>query len=427
MTRHAVAGWVIMILVAGCARFGDVTPPAGLATAQSAQAATVTQAPPASPTQAPAAAGAPMASGAATTGAISGAVTLGPDGAPPPEGLEVTLHGLEEGQEVFARTAALAADGTYAFKDLEIAAGRLYVVTAAWDGVVYPSEAAHLSDSQPSLDLPLVVYGTTADDSAVRLARLHLLVDFSLADRLQIVELWVLSNAGRATVAPVDGAGGVAVTLPAGAASLRFPESEAVDRFQPAGDGFIDTQPLLPGEATGQVVFSYDLPYDGDLTLSRQMGYPLEAAVLMIPGDGVRVEAQGLQDLGLRQVAGESLHQYSLGAVDAGDELAIRLRGTPQAGAAAGGGRSALGTGIGVAVLVAALIVAGLAWPRGSAHNRAGAAAEGRVAGDAEAVLREIAALDDDHAAGRVDEAAYRSRRLALKERARAKMQERHD
>jgi hypothetical protein len=433
MKRLAGLALVVSSLLAGCALAGDVTPPPAMATAQSAQASSASQdtlaptalIPPAGGTEV-----APVSPAAQTTpgatdnrGAVYGEVALGSDAGNLPAGLAITLHALDGTQDVIVGTTALTPQKSYSFGGLEVTSDRLYYVTAEWEGVTYPSEAGHLSDSQPGLALPLVVYDTSSDDSNVRIARLHLLYDFSVAGKVQVIELWVLSNVGDTAVVAVDREGGVVVALPSDVANLRFQEGESPDRFLLTDGGFVDTRPLVPGESTGQLVFSYDLPYDGELEFRRTMRYPLEAVVLLLPESNVQVEAKGLQDLGLRQMANEMLHQYSLGALEAGADLVLTLRGAPEGGEAADRNGALTGIAIGAGVFGLALIVAGLVWSRWSAGSEAEGDPARVVETDQQALLRAIAALDDDYAAGRVDEASYRSQREALKARVRSLMQ----
>lgn len=354
---------------------------------------------------------------AAARGRVFGEVIYGSANGSVPDGLQVTLHGLEGDQEVFTATTILTPEKTYAFDGLEVVPGRLYYVTADADGVTYPSEAAHLLDTQTTLELPLMIYAISQDDSSVRISRLHLLIDFSVEGMLQVVELWIVSNVGVTTVAPVDGAGGVRVALPQGASGLRFQEGEALDRFQVTDEGFVDTLPLLPGEGTGQIVFSYNLPYDGSLDFRQPLRYPVVAAVLLMPENGVQVEADGLQDLGLRQVGEGTLHNYSLGPLEAGEDLAVTLRGALNGGAANNSNRTLTGIAVGVGALGIALILAGLFWFRWSGGPAADQTLPGSEQADRQALVRAIAALDDEHAAGKIGEAAYRSQRQALKAR----------
>jgi mono/diheme cytochrome c family protein len=357
------------------------------------------------------------ASPVAARGRLFGEVSYGSPSGEVPDGLQVTVHGLEGDQEVFTATTILTPEKTYAFDELEVVPGRLYYVTADVEGVTYPSEAAHLLDTQTTLELPLVIYAISPDDTGVRVSRLHLLADFSVDGMMQVVELWIVSNVGGTTVAPVDGVGGLRVALPQDASGLRFQEGEALNRYQVTDEGFVDTLPLLPGEGTGQIVFSYNLPYDGSLDFRQPLGYPVVAAVLLMPENGVRVEADGLQDLGLRQVAEGTLHNYSLGPLEAGADLALRLRGAPNGGAAANPNRTLTGIAVGGGVLGIALILAGLFWFRWSAGESARRGTPSSEEADRQALVRAIAALDDERAAGKIGEAAYQSQREALKAR----------
>src|SRR3972149_2844806 len=122
--------------------------------------------------------------------------------------------------------------GAFAFTDVDIAPGRIFVVTTEYQGAIYGSQAAHVSGEDLSLDVPLTIYDSTSDASQLRVDRLHLLFDFPGPDLIRVVELWILSNLGDRTVTPQEADGVVKIVLPEGASNLRFEEGEVGGGFQ---------------------------------------------------------------------------------------------------------------------------------------------------------------------------------------------------
>jgi mono/diheme cytochrome c family protein len=342
---------------------------------------------------------------------ITGRVIQGTAGERPPADLEVTLHGFDGDQESLTQTQRLAG-GAFAFEGIEPALGRVYVVTADYQEVLYASEIGELRDT-PELELPLTVFESTAATEAVEISRLHLLFDFPAEGVVQVVELWLLSNLGDRTVYGGE-TGVLEVALPEGASGLSLDGGTIGDRFELTPDGFRDRQELVPGENTGELVFSYNLPYDGSLELVRQPAYPVAATVAMISGDGPRVVGEQFTDMGLRQVSGASLHSYERGPAEAGDAIRLTLQGRPSFG---GGAPSDLQPiAIGAAALVLALVGAGLIWfrpkrERDEARETVGAF---DAVDDEDKVLWAIASLDNDFAAGKIEAATYQTRRADL-------------
>jgi hypothetical protein len=234
---------------------------------------------------------------------------------------------------------------------------------------------------------------------------------------VQVVELWLLSNLGDRTV--YDGeTGAIEVTLPEGATGLNLDGGTIGDRFELTPEGFRDRRELVPGENTGELVFSYVLPYDGNLEIVRQSPHPVAATVAMVTGDGPRIDGDGFVDMGVRQVTGASLRTYERGPARGGEEIALTLRG--RATPAEAGPSSSAPIAFGAAALVLALLGAGLIWSRPRrAPAPASTASPGGV-GDAERTLWAIASLDNEFAAGKIDTATYRARRDELLRRAQA-------
>jgi cytochrome c553 len=360
--------------------------------------------------------GAPSDPAAVQSGSIAGLVINGTAGASLPQGLEVILTGFDGEQEVYRQTAAVGRDGAYAFAEVPVVEGRIYGATVSHAGVLYFSEGAHLAGDGAPLDLPITIHDTTTDAAALSIERLHLLFDFSIADRIQVLELWVLSNPSDRTIVAAPGGGSVEVALPEGASDLGFEEGSIGDRFTLTESGFGDTQPVIPGTATSQFIFSYTLPYDGRLDFRRPTDYAVQAVVVLLPAEGVTADGSGLQDQGVQAMGGQSVHSYTSGAIAAGGALELKLSGKPkaEAGGAPSGGLTNVAIGLGV--LGSLMIVAGLWWFRPARARRPQAASE------RDRLIEEIAALDDAFAAGGLEESIYRARRASLKRSLRDRM-----
>ena len=360
--------------------------------------------------------------GVAVNGVIRGQVVNGTPGGSLPDGVEVTLTGFDGDAEAYSETAALAEGGTYAFADVPAVPGRIYGATVSFGGVLYFSDGAHLAGEAEPLELPVTVYDTTTDGSGLQVERLHVLFDFAVPDQVQVLELWVLSNVSDRTVVAAPQRGVVEVSLPEGATELAFEDGSVGDRYILTDAGFGDTQPIVPGSATSQFIFSYRMPYDGRMTFHRPTNYAVNAAVVLLPGDGVTAKGTGLQDLGVQQMGGQAVHNYAAGAIPAGSALELEVSGKPAtatAGAASSGWTNAA---IGLGVLGSLLILAGLWWFRPSAST--GRRGTRRPSGENETdrLLGAIAELDDAFAAGEMDEGVYRARRERLKRTLREKM-----
>lgn len=355
----------------------------------------------------------PPAAQSPAVGSVAGRVTNGTEGADLPAGLEITLHGFDGQAEAVTRTTRVDPQGAYAFDEVENAPGRLFVVTVLYQGVLYGTEIAHMPEDGASTEIPLTVYETTTDPSAAQIDRLHLLLQFPSEDTLEIVELWLVSNLGDRTLATSGGEGLLQISLPPGAGPLSFEEGE---RFREVPGGFVDTFPLRPGEGSGQLTFSYQLPYRRSLELERTFPLPIAAAVILAPEAGPAVSGPSVIDAGIRPVGEIVFHQYEVDPIPAGVPVVLTLAGRPPSAPGAGGLSLTPTTALGAIALLVSLAAAGW-WLRRSGSKVRPAMAD-RAASQEEEVLAAIARLDEDHEAGRMEEDDYRRRRLELKRRA---------
>ncbi len=434
-------------LLAACSLAEDVTPPPQLATAQS-QPPTATPAPPtATPASSPTARQAEAtAEGAEPTpletqepaqetpavsiGRVVGQVVNGTDGELAPEGLEVTLRGFDGQQEVVTLTATTDDEGRFVFEDVEGVPGRLFVVTAEYQDVVYGSEVAHFGE-QEVLELPLQIYESTQSTETLQVDRLHLVMEAPAEGVLRVIELWIFSNLGDRTIQGAEDAPALEIALPAGATGLQFEGGALGDRFVSTEKGFADRSPIRPGSSVHQLVFSFELPYEGKLDFSQPIDFPVTAVVAITPAEGPELKADSLMDQGVQEISGMSVRTYQAGPYEPGGALEFKVRGKPWRAAVGeeGGGRQGLAIGLGalgVAALAAALWLyrSGRAEaedePAPDADEELAPDADEELAvgadEDAEAIVARIAALDDAFEAGELEEADYRAQRQALKD-----------
>lgn len=434
MRRLSFFASIVALFITGCSLAEDVTPPPALATTQAAK-------PVASPTwgSAPPSPQATLegeadeqgekstiaSQGGSSLGTIRGRVVNGTTGETVAAGAEVHLIGFDD--QALALTASTTTDALseFAFDDLEIVPDRIFGAYTEYRGVEYFSEGRHFLDDEAVIDLQVIVYEVTPDTTTVHVDRLHLIFDFTVEGLVEVLEVWVLSTQGDRTVAPMEGQEGIEFILPSGFSDLRFyDEVTSEERFLITDRGFYDRSPLRPIEGA-ELVFSYTLPFERGLEFAQPMSYPVNATVILMPENGLTVDANGLQDLGIGDVGGTRRRIYNLGPITTGDTIELKLSGEPSGGE---GEVTQIGLIIGVAVFGAALIIAGLWWHRIRVRDGVGElVVEGRIPSDREDLLKAIADLDDSFEAGRISEDEYLRLRQTLKGRIIDSMRGAHD
>ncbi len=363
-------------------------------------------------------------------GTISGQVTNGSSGQVPGD-LTISLHGFDNMQLVITDTTTIKPDGTYEFQNIQLAPGRIFMVSTDYQNTTYSSDIATIAAGTKKVNLDLPIFDTSTDQSTLSADRMHIFFDTSQPGKVQVAELYIVSNSGNKTVISSDPSGSVMkFSVPAGATNLQFQDGSLGGRYLEIPGGFADTMPVHPGQGNYQVLAYFDMPFNGKLDLSQPILFPVNAVVVLLPENGSSVQSSQLTDGGSRNVQGANYHLYNGGRIEAGQTL--KLTYTEGSGASSFISRFTQGSStssviIGAGVLGVVLIALGLVLYRRSLKAE-GTEAEDDGEGDAgsvplpqtqESLMDAIIALDDQYKEGRLPEEAYQARRSELKEKLR--------
>lgn len=348
-------------------------------------------------------------------------------------GIPLMLHSYD-GQEMAGIMEGVTdSEGTFRFENVEATEGRIFEVMATVGRTVYFSESATVSPGQTRLQLPVTIYDTTTDTSAIRVEQMHTVLEFLNPTQMQVLEIYVISNDGDRTVegavALDDGrTATLRFTLPAETTGLTFGGSDAGGRFIPTADGFADTLGVPPGRETVQFTVSYLLPYRDRMRVERMLSYPTDGLSLILSQPGVSLTSDALVPRGSRQLQnGQVVDVFTAEGFQAGQTLAFELSGQPQMSSVAASPASSNQPATdrtlalaGLTMLGLALIGSGIWWWRREATSPIPVlkpAADSMVdSAEPEIVLvQAIAELDEGFQAGIVPEDEYTRQRTALK------------
>ncbi len=334
------------------------------------------------------------------------------------ETIEVTLHGFDQMNVVLTQTTTVAADGTYAFENVEMPAGRIFLTTVDYDGITYGSDVATVNSDMQSIDLPIEIFETSNDLSSLSVDRLHFFFEFLGPEIVRVVELYIVSNPTNQTiVAPQDQQAVLSFSVPKGAANLEIQDGRIGERYIQTEDGFADTAPIRPGMGNYQVLFSYEMPYSRKLELVRKMELDTNAVVILVPENGLEIKGETLQDAGTRDVQGTLYRLYNGDAMAAGEELVLSISGRMVGEDL----NNTTGLIVGLGALGVVLVLAGVWMYRRNALAEGEPEEEGKVEAEdednAESIMDAILTLDDLYQANELPEEAYWQRRNELKAR----------
>ncbi len=356
---------------------------------------------------------------------IVGQISNGTPGATVPADLPLMLH-TYDGQSMTGMTDGVAdAEGRFRFEDIATAPGRSFEVMVTYGDVSYFSERIEPRSGQTQLDLPVTIYETTTDTTAVQVEQLHLLLDFT-PGVMQIMQIYILSNAGDRTVL-ARGEEGLRFRLPAAAIEVNFERDGEETRWIRTEDGFIDTAPVAPGQGTLATSVRYALPYTGYIKLEVPVDYPTARASVLLPEVGVTLSGPGWL-AGRELLLQGRVHQaYSYGDLPLlpGDTLRLTVEGQPEMSSPAPSSpaRAAIWENrrlviiLGMVVSLALIAFGGIWWWRDRQRTLtlpSHAPASDQLA----SLLQAMADLDDAYQAGVIDEAEYQEQRTRLRSQA---------
>jgi hypothetical protein len=379
------------------------------------------------------------------TGTVNGKVVNG-SGGTIPSGSTVTLRGFDmptdpNGQpnEAVNQSMPLQAGGLYEFTNVEMPTGRIFLTEVEYSGVAYQSD--YLATEQATMTLPdLTVYDTTDDYTVLTVDQVHIALDYSTADTVQVIEMYIMSNTTKNTVTvTTDGTTIPFVNIPAEATNTSFQIASGSASFIGTADGFA----LLPsktGEQYGLVV-AFNLPYAKKISLTQPFVLPVTTVTIFAP-NGVKITSKSLTDKGLQDFSGTSYQVYEATDIAAGSSISLKITGNPTTSTTSTTGISnQQWLIIGLGALGMALIGIGLFFfirdrrlarleeeEEENEEGEAGEASEGgekaeveeptdALGDDRDAILDAILALDDQFKAGEIAKEVYEIRRTELKER----------
>jgi hypothetical protein len=324
----------------------------------------------------------------------------------------VRLLGFDEQSMIGPITATAQADGSFELHDVPFNATRQFILTADYQEVTCHSEVFAIAAEQTPAEVPLQIYETTEAADAIRVERVHNFVILEAPGLVTMGQLYLISNDGDRVYAPADGRT-VQFQLPTGVTDFAVQNGEENVNYFRTETGFVDARPVLPGSSSLQVLYSFQLPYDGDLDFEQTMLYPVGEVDVLVGDTGLTLEGEQFQDRGPQDMQGMTFQSFTRTGLSAGDVVRFRLSGTPGSAATAttpGGltftDNTSLAIGLGAVAVV--LVGVGVWWFRRSPTG-----------GDAETsredLLQAMAELDDDFESGQVEPRDYERERAWLK------------
>jgi 5-hydroxyisourate hydrolase-like protein (transthyretin family) len=313
-------------------------------------------------------------------------------------------------------TTKTQSDGSFKFGNLTTGAQITYrVAVLNFQEADYYSGNISFAPNETNETQNVTVYDSTDNASVVAVDTVHTIIAAGKDDLEFTVVYDFVNNSDRAYIGAGDSmANGkkktLTFTIPTEAAQVQYGDGFDANYVYPSHGGFIDTMAVVPG--VKEVVYAYAVPYKGGTyKFQAKMNYPTTWFNLLVEGTGLKVKSSQLADQGPLDMGQGFTYTYFTGQnFTAGQTVAATLSGT-------GLSTQMLLIIVGGAAL---LILAGggvAFWRMRGSRQPQPVARRAPAADNEQALLMELAQLDDDFAAGRIPEDAYRAKRAAKKAR----------
>lgn len=371
----------------------------------------------------------PATAAAQGTGVINGNITNGTAGGKVPPNLELVLHILDQNSNETTQNTTADASNNFSFKNVPIQADRVYVVTTKYLDRVFGSDFVNGDLTKTTLDMPVKIYELTSAPDVIKLTSLTTQVNAS-GDQLQIAQVIHVQNTsdkmftGNQKI-DQDRYPSITFALPKGASIMGFANDES--RYSIAQDGttITDTAPVVPGDDHVMHVI-YTMPYKDGMTVEQSIPYAVDGMVqLLLQPETMTAKTDQLASLGVQtQTQRNTNYQaYANGVkLTPGSVLKYELHGSAAAttNASASGGNVIsrelivgllVGVGIGIVLVGVVFMVRDRMVGRKPAANEYDPATQQRI----DALIDQLAQLDDEFSSGKVDKKSYEKRRQRLK------------
>ncbi|MFH1651847.1 MAG: hypothetical protein ABID87_07110 [Chloroflexota bacterium] len=350
---------------------------------------------------------APVIAADASGGVVQAQVVNGTAGGGSVSGVELTLRTMVDNAETGVQTGTADESGGFTFTGLSTDISAQHRLSAVYRDVTYYSEPFSFTEGNNIGEVTITVFETMTDDTDIFLPVTHTII-YVNPEGLQVKEYYVVVNqADRTYIGPQGdpAQGTLRFSLPQDAKNLQITLGLNPHALLIGGGTITDTIPLTPGGR--EISFAYTLPASKSYTFHNQVSYRTMSYALLVAGEGYKVSSDQLQPGEPLEVSGSRFEHFKGGELAAGTTVTALI--TP-----------ASGDYVSFLWIIPVIAVAAGLFIFYRARGRKAPAAvplPGGTGEAKEALLAEIARLDDAFENGAISEEDYRMQRDEKKTR----------
>lgn len=185
----------------------------------------------------------------------------------------------------------LRSDQSFDFSLIPYNPAWTYVATFEHNGIKFSSETIDGGQykSGSTVDTKIWVFDSTTDASMLRGEGMHVSIIFGQEDKVHIVQSMLFYNPTSMVIVPAGSESPVIMfPLNADTGSLVFIDNREGEELRKTAAGFGDWQMIYPG-MVHQVMFEYDLPFDGNSEFEFMLPMHMESIMVMVQGTDGRI------------------------------------------------------------------------------------------------------------------------------------------
>ena len=301
--------------------------------------------------------------------------------------------------------------GSFRFAHVKPDSHAVYVATAEYLGLPYFSDIAHVFRPDTTVELTVTAYDTTSEPPILSVQMHHVFVDRDTNDVHLREVLVITSNSSKTYIGQPVGdhyRKTLAFSIPPGAYAFQAEMGLDMNHMTQEGNTLYDVQPLVPG--TKRVSYSYRLPIDkGTVNYARTIDYTTNVFSFFVSDPTMKVESAQLAEAEPFAIRGRQYQRWEASNLPPGTVVTVALHAEGSLVGSSGPWLAALG------ILVLAVVAVGVL-ARTRRRSDSVTSADPRLK-EHEALMHEIAALDDAYEDGKIPEAEYKAKRKALKDK----------
>lgn len=317
---------------------------------------------------------------------------------------QASLKVIANGQVIKKMDTTLLANGSFRFILVPYSPDWSYVVSVSHNGMTFNSNVIYGQDtaSADTAHLLLQVYDSTTDISVLRGEQTHIMLEFAGDKTVRIVEYVMVSNHSSYVVVPQDSQTPLLqFTVPTAAQGLNLDNSTDTTYLKVMGNGFGDWQSIEPGNSH-QVVFEYQLPFNGDDTLLFSFPVAATSVLVMVQDESNQITCKGPLHLNQRKMGEGTMDIFSAVNIAAGDELMMHCYNSSQL-------VPQIAAGVALLFVLVSVVLIFSSKKKQAQQLRAEQAQQRK-----NQILDAIIVLDDSYKAGDLAKDAYQKKRAEL-------------